>query len=269
MTLTKTDSQTRSHQHELEIDASQEDVWRALTEAEELVNWFPLEAETEPGEGGSITLGWGEGMRGTCEILVWDPPNHLRTSWLGGPAGEEARSLAVDWHLEGARGKTRLRLVHSGFGPDAEWDKEFDGTRRGWAFELRSLRHYLGRHRGKSRTAFWVRRSVDLQADEVWNRLIHPEGVIRGADFAALRPGDPVQFELASGDRVQGKLVLHQPPHDVACTVGNWSEGLLRAGFEDCMGGPEAHIWVSLWGYPKDRADALEKRLKEALAGAF
>ena len=45
---------TRTIEKELEIDAPIEAVWKALTDAEELTNWFPLEARVKPGVGGSI-----------------------------------------------------------------------------------------------------------------------------------------------------------------------------------------------------------------------
>jgi len=52
---------TRAFQMSLEIDASPEDVWRALTEAGELVRWFPVEARVTPGAGGTMAWSWGEG----------------------------------------------------------------------------------------------------------------------------------------------------------------------------------------------------------------
>jgi len=36
--------------------SSAESVWKALTNAEELKRWFPLEARAEPGKGGKIRL---------------------------------------------------------------------------------------------------------------------------------------------------------------------------------------------------------------------
>ncbi len=60
----------RSVERTIEIDAPVRDVWRALTDADELMRWFPLEARAEPGEGGSIWMRWADvygGPRGsTC-----------------------------------------------------------------------------------------------------------------------------------------------------------------------------------------------------------
>ena len=57
----------------------------------------------------------------------------------------------MEFTLETHQGKTRLRLVHSGFGEGAAWDNELEGITEGWQAELRSLRHYLERHRGQDR----------------------------------------------------------------------------------------------------------------------
>lgn len=45
-------------------------MWRAISDAEELQRWFPLSAEVEPGEGGTVTLAWGPDVAGTGRIEV-------------------------------------------------------------------------------------------------------------------------------------------------------------------------------------------------------
>lgn len=137
---------TRSHEHALEIQASPGDVWKAITDPAEIARWFALAAETRPGQGGEIVYRWGD-FAGRCTILAWEPPKHLRTSWMEAPASPagQGAALVVDWHIEGQGGTTTLRLVHSGFGPGAEFEREYDGTRRGWTFELQGLKHYLER----------------------------------------------------------------------------------------------------------------------------
>jgi hypothetical protein len=42
-----------------------------------------------------------------------------------------------------ADGVTRLRLVHSGFGPGSAWDDEFEGSKTGWAEFLKKLKEIL------------------------------------------------------------------------------------------------------------------------------
>lgn len=262
---------TRRHQHEIEIDAAPEEVWDAITDAEELARWFPLEAAAEPGAGGSLTYSWGPGVEGTCRIETWEPPRHLGTRWFDSPEGgdEARRRIAVDWHLEGRGGKTVLRLVHSGFGRGEEWDDEFHSTDRGWEFELRSLRHYLSHHRGTARRAFWLRQPVELSAQEAWRRLDAPGGLLAPGSLAAdLSPGDAFRTALA-GDEIAGRVLLHRAPTDFSTTVDGLGKALFRIGYESFGGDAEVTLWLSTWGLEEPRVDALQERWKEALAGAF
>ena len=50
------------------VHASLDAVWRALTEADELRRWFPVDARVSPGVGGSIWLSWGDGAEGEAPI---------------------------------------------------------------------------------------------------------------------------------------------------------------------------------------------------------
>ena len=77
---------TRSVEGSLEIDASPERVWEALTTAEDLERWFPLEARVEPGVGGSVWLSWKNEYAATSEIVEWEPARALaiRRSGLQG-----------------------------------------------------------------------------------------------------------------------------------------------------------------------------------------
>ncbi len=269
MTMRKTETETRQHIHELEIGASPETVWRAITDANQLVEWFPQQAAVEPGKGGSITYGWGE-LSCPCEIVEWQPPSRLRTSWLAHNLAGEATGepLLVDWFLEGEKGITRLRLVHSGFGVGPSWDDEYDGTRRGWDFELLSLKHYLEHHRGESRDSLWLHREIN-DAGEAWKRLVSPTGLVRLADVDSFKQGDPVRFALATGDSIEGLVYQNEAPTEFGFSVKSLNNGLMRVGCEVCGGQLEAHLWMSLWGFPEERLRALSERLEKAFNEAI
>jgi uncharacterized protein YndB with AHSA1/START domain len=262
---------TRGHTHELLIDATPEQVWKAITEARELENWFPLGAEVELGLGGSITYAWGEAFKGMSVIEAWSPPHHLRTTWMepAGEGDEQPRALRVDWHLEAQGGKTVLRLVHSGFGSNASFDTEYDGTRSGWSFELRSLRHYLEHHAGKQRRAFWIQRPVTGEGLAVWERFISPNGLIADGWRDSPGAGDAYRYVLNTGDVLEGTVLVHQPPRALAATVTNADLGLMRFGHEDCGRGPVAHLWLSTWGLDAGEFEVFERRWDEAMRKTF
>ncbi len=268
MSTTKTG--TRSHAHELSLEAPPERVWQAITDPAELPRWFPLEAAARPGQGGVLTYRWGPDISIDCRIEVWDPPRHLRTTWFepvdpSDPAGASGAPLAVDWQIDGRAGRSVLRLVHSGFGHDAQADEEFDGTRRGWTFELSSLKHYLAHHAGRPRIAFWARKPTSEPATAVWARMTQPGTFLREGTIEGLVPGERYRIVLASGDVLEGSVTMNLPPKEFAGTVENLGHGLMRIGFEACGGGPQAHLWLSTWGVPASDVQALERRVRDLL----
>ena len=268
--MSEKDSPTRSHEHVLEIQATPDEVWKAITDPAEIARWFALQAETRPGKGGEIVYRWGEFV-GRCPILEWKPPVQLRTGWLEAPAtpAGEGSALVVDWFVERSGTKTVLRLVHSGFGPDARWDKEYDGTKRGWTFELQGLKHYLERQRGKDRRATWARQVTELSPAAVWERFSRPGRLFREVALDALGPGDRYRFVRVDGAVLEGRVLVNKAPLEFAGTLDGHAEGMLRFGFEDCLGAPEAHVWIATWDLGEREFAALETSWRELLAGAF
>ena len=54
------------------------------------------------------------------------------------------QQIAIDYFIEAiGNGMTRLRLVQSGFGPEAAWDDEYQATKSGWADFLKKLKEIL------------------------------------------------------------------------------------------------------------------------------
>jgi hypothetical protein len=180
--------------------------------------------------------------------------------------------VAVDYHLETRGGTTVLRLVHSGFSSDPSWDSQYDGTVRGWRFELRGLRHYLEHHRGTKRVVVHAKAELgECPLDDAWERLMSSRGLVAGGALPAA-PGDRYESTTAAGDRFEGQTHLISPPQDLCGTVENLNNGLLRLRLDEgCMTSPkrEAHVWVSTFGMPSDETDALEGRLQQLVDTLF
>src|SRR5436189_5816676 len=129
---TEPTKKTRTVRKEVRIKAPASAVWKALTDAEELVRWFPLDARVKPGVGGGIWVSWGPGMEGDGKISIWEPGRHLQQeskSMTGEP-------LTLDYYIETEGGETVVRLVHSGFGEGAAWDDEYDSIDAGWGLYM-------------------------------------------------------------------------------------------------------------------------------------
>lgn len=261
---------TRRVRTAIEIGAPVEVVWNALTDPQELVNWFPLQAQVTPGEGGNLFISWGQDLQANCRIEVWKPNRHLRTGWFepsGDATSHHSRGLVVDYKLESRGGKTFLRLVHSGFGTGSEWDEEYDGVDRGWQYELRSLRHYLERKRGSKRNVAWARQAVDLSVAEAWERLWSREGLLAEGEMPGAREGDRYDFTMATGDRLEGRTLVLPKPREFAGTVENMDDAVFRTAIEDCGRGLETMLWLSSWNMSKARVGEIEARWAELLRG--
>jgi len=261
----------RSHRTEITIHATPEQVWKALTDPVQLAGWFPIDADVQPGEGGRITLRWGQDYVIHCNVKEWDPPRRLRMTWEASDEGKFTfpGPTAVDIAIEGSGGATVLRLVHSGFASGEEWDREYDGTRRGWRQELASLKVYLERHAGKPRRFIMLRRAVNVPAAEAWNRLMGLKGLLKEGSIDGLKDGDRFAFVAASGDRLEGAVAFHQPGMDFCGVVESLGGAYVQARLEDCFGQLEAHVWLSLWDTSAERAAAIEERLRLLLERLF
>lgn len=243
-------SEGRSVEAEIHIDAPVERVWHALTDADELERWFPLEARVEPGEGGEVWMSWKNEFEGASRILAWEPPRRLLTTW-GELDGSAATGQRTEYLLEGREGGTFLRVVTSGFGDDPKWDAWIEGTRRGWAFELRSLKHYLERHDGEARDVVYLRRRTDLPREEAWARLIGPDG-LAAEDFGGTVLDDSPPGQLA--------MLADSPP------------GLVRMSLEPCMDGADGidvTLWLSAWGEHGADPERIRSEWRALLAGLF
>jgi uncharacterized protein YndB with AHSA1/START domain len=257
------------------FDVVPEDVWTALTDAEHLTRWFPLEARVEPGEGGEVFMSWGEGWAGSSRIEVWDPPRRLRLVETrsaydaeGRPVGGTPVRIAMDWEIEGRAGTTRLRLVHSGFGAGADWDDEVDSIRRGWKFELGGLAQYLAHHRGRDRSVAWVmRRSMGARA-EVWARLC---AALPGLDQTVFaRPGDDFSIALSDSSSLAGRVAVPGADHDFAGTLPDRRRAYVRIGVESGGGATHtAHVFLAGWGEGRAEVEALRSTLEQALEAEF
>lgn len=145
---------SRSHETVIDIKATPEEVFRAITEPEQIAKWFAPIARVDPRVGGEYFISWDPGMKGSGSIIsAWDPYTHfagysersVAYSCEGKPVETGVvQRMAVDYYIEAVGdGVTRLRLVQSGFGPGAAWDDEFESTKTGWADFLKKLKEIL------------------------------------------------------------------------------------------------------------------------------
>lgn len=265
----------------IEIGAPVDAVWKALTDAEELTRWFPLQATVKPEAGGSIWISWGAPYEGDARIEIWEPNRRLRLvndvdasamkEELGGTMRGHTGAIRIvqDFELESAGGGTRLRLVHFGFGPEAVWDDEFDSIRRGWKFELNGLRHYLETHRGTPRRAVYVRRRMTMSPGDAWGRVMSSRGLLKDTSIDEPAAGDAYHLVSSQGDRLEGRVFIYDPPRDFFATATNLNNAYLRLSVESWKDQVEVNLFMSTYGVPTEAVDAIESRWNALLDALF
>jgi len=66
---------------EIVFPDSPDEVWRALTEAEQLEEWFANDVELDPREGGDGVFRWDDGEERRAKVLVAEPGERLVLDW--------------------------------------------------------------------------------------------------------------------------------------------------------------------------------------------
>lgn len=122
------------------IDAPPDQVWRALTQPDQLVRWLPRRAEVDPRVGGSFRFRWGE-LELAGRYLQFEPARSLRFTW-GQPGGPFPETVIVV-NLEADGQGTALSWEHYGFGRGGDWDAYYVGSARAWAGYLKNLKALL------------------------------------------------------------------------------------------------------------------------------
>ena len=138
--MTAIDTITR----ELIFNKPIEVVWRAISSAEEVAQWFGSSASFELREGALGYFEWEEECEGQFAMRIESvkSPTYFAWRWMHNQDEpfDEARSTLVEWQLEALEGdKTQLIMTESGFAELKHRSQNIDG----WEQELADLEAYL------------------------------------------------------------------------------------------------------------------------------
>jgi uncharacterized protein YndB with AHSA1/START domain len=272
----------RKFEMAIDLAASPDEVWAALTDPYELVRWFPLQAEVHPGAGGEVRWAWGTQFDWRTRIDAWEPGRRLLLHQAAGlpfdldgrpieGSGAEPAAIAIEFVLERLGSVCRLRVVHSGFGRGAAWDDELDGISHGWQSELRSLRHYLARHPGETRHAAWAFRTTSASSPaDALARLTSTDGF--AIEVTTVAAGLPWAVRTPWDELLRGEVILALPSGEMSGTAREYRDGLLRFHAWRAAGATGVGVWLSAWGDEAglcERVREFERRAGEALARLF
>jgi uncharacterized protein YndB with AHSA1/START domain len=184
--------------HELEVDATPEEVWQAIATGPGIDSWFMGVNDVEPGEGGATRMT----IRGETEattITAWEPPTRLVSRT---PEGPDGALHAFEYLVEGRdKGSTIVRWVHSGFLGD-NWEKEYEGLSEGDPMYFDKLRVYLTYFKGRVATPVNVFGDIVVpDREEAWSKFHRGLGL-----DAAPTLGDHVTLTLQGLPRLEGEV---------------------------------------------------------------
>lgn len=127
----------------IEVPGTPEQVWRAIATGPGVSAWF-TPTEIEEREGGAIAFHLGPDDASYGRVTVWAPPHRFafeERDWLPG-----APPLASEFVIEPGEGGCTVRLVHSLFASDEDWDDQLESMEKGWPPLFQVLRLYLDGH---------------------------------------------------------------------------------------------------------------------------
>lgn len=132
---------------EVQVDATPEEVWSAISTGPGIDSWFMGRNEVEPGAAVRMAFG---GYQPEHPITAWEPGKRLA---FGGEAAPDGRFVAYEFLIEGRdHASTVLRLATSGFLPGDDWADEYDAMTKGNALFFQTLVTYLNHFAGRTAT---------------------------------------------------------------------------------------------------------------------
>jgi uncharacterized protein YndB with AHSA1/START domain len=129
----------------IDVDATPEEVWEAISTGPGMDSWFLGHIDIEPREGGAIRWSVG-GYTQDATVGTWDPPNRIVTMTEEGPEGSRHSFDYTVTPREG--GRSNVRYVHSGM-LGGDWEAEYEAMGEGDPMYLFKLAQYLGHFKGR------------------------------------------------------------------------------------------------------------------------
>lgn len=139
----------RGYAHRVDILADASQVWRALTDVQQLTRWCSPAARITARPGGLFRASVDRVTEFEAHIDVFEPERRLRLLYL--PAQQLPRADTVmvdDFILDRVPGGTIVRLLGSGVPAIAEWDTQYWRLRTSWQQALNRLKVFVEQQSG-------------------------------------------------------------------------------------------------------------------------
>jgi uncharacterized protein YndB with AHSA1/START domain len=134
----------RGYAHRIDILADASQVWRALTDAEQLTRWCSPAADIRARQGGLFRASVDRVTEFEAHIDVFEPERRLRLMYLPSSGLPRADTVMVDdFILDRVPGGTIVRLLGSGVPATAEWDTQYWRLRTSWQQAMTRLKVFV------------------------------------------------------------------------------------------------------------------------------
>lgn len=143
----------RGYAHRVDIAADPQQVWRALTQAENLKRWCSPAADIRAKRGGLFRASVDRVIELEASIDVYEPARRLRLIYL--PCKELPPSddpIVDDFILDAVAPGTIVRLLGSGIPATMDWDAQYKRLRMGWQAAMTRLKVFVERQMNASAT---------------------------------------------------------------------------------------------------------------------
>ena len=128
---------------ELTIEAAPQRVWGALTQQDEIVQWWAYEARVKPEVGSLAEFRFRQGAF-VMQFEVAELDQDEKVRWISKSPPQWA-GTSVTWQLTPVHNGTKLVFTQDGF---AQVDEGYERTRVAWVYFLASLKSYLETGKG-------------------------------------------------------------------------------------------------------------------------
>ena len=151
---------------EIELAATPEQVWQAVSTPEGMSVWFVPHEHT----GEEIEADFGGDNTQAGQVLEWEPGRRVV---YGAPGPDGEPPMTIEFLVEGKEdGTTVLRLVQSGFFGGDDWEAEYDGFGKGWDMFFHNLAEYFRYFPGLPVTSVVATGFTTLSGETVWAGLL-------------------------------------------------------------------------------------------------
>ena len=135
--------------HRIDILADASQVWRALTDAQQLTRWCSPAADIRARQGGLFRASVDRVTEFEAHIDVFEPERRLRLMYLPHPSLPRADTVIVDdVILDRVPGGTIVRLLGSGVPATPEWDTQYWRLRTSWQQAMTRLKIFVEKQAG-------------------------------------------------------------------------------------------------------------------------